>query len=83
MDPTGCLRLLCPRPHQVRELMPLTKRGGFWRFLYCALVVTGQVKLLLGLFSFVGERELWAAGLCWLTRLAHLGRRGGPSGPGS
>ena len=23
MDPTGCLRLLCPRPHQVRELMPL------------------------------------------------------------
>ena len=26
VDPTGCLRLLCPRPHQVRELMPLTKR---------------------------------------------------------
>ena len=24
VDPTGCLRLLCPRPHQVRELMPLT-----------------------------------------------------------
>jgi histone H3/H4 len=24
VDPTGCLRLLCPRPYQVRELMPLT-----------------------------------------------------------
>jgi hypothetical protein len=27
VDPTGCLRLLCPRPYQVRELMPLT--GGY------------------------------------------------------
>ena len=25
VDPTSCLRLLCPRPHQVRELMPLTE----------------------------------------------------------
>ena len=24
MDPTGYLRLIYPRPHQVRELMPLT-----------------------------------------------------------
>ena len=24
MDLTGCLRLLCPRLHQVRELLPLT-----------------------------------------------------------
>jgi hypothetical protein len=24
VDPTGCLRLLCPRPHQIRGLMPLT-----------------------------------------------------------
>src|SRR5580692_6928223 len=24
VDPASCLRLPCPRPHQVRELMPLT-----------------------------------------------------------
>jgi hypothetical protein len=29
VDPTGCLRLLCPRLHQVRELMPLTDDLSF------------------------------------------------------
>ena len=31
VDPIGCLRLLYPRPHLVRELMPLTSERNSWR----------------------------------------------------
>ena len=65
MDPTGCLRLLCPRPHQVRELIPLTVGVG---------TLHGNIPILSAIGSAWLYRYVWLGFpvLSWSPRGALL-----------
>ena len=69
MDPTGYLRLLCPRPYQVRELMPLTGNSLFSPATDPTFV---PPPIWRGLLESLGcpKAVLWSSGLIYNSKSA-------------